>query len=61
MIGRGTEETGTYHIRRHEHPLWKRPVHDVVRKVIERADALDAFGVLRYRIVDDAIVHIQII
>jgi hypothetical protein len=47
MIGRGTEETGTYHIRRHEHSLWKRPVHNVVRKVIERVDALDSFDMHR--------------
>jgi hypothetical protein len=43
MIGRGTEETGTYHIQRHEHSLWKCPVHDIVHKVIEHADALDSF------------------
>jgi hypothetical protein len=47
MIGRGTEKTGIYHIRRHEHSLWKRPVHDVVRKVIERADTLDSFDMHR--------------
>jgi hypothetical protein len=44
---------GTHHIRRNEHPLWQRAIDDIVRKVVEGADAFHALRVLRDCVVDD--------
>ena len=48
----GAMGKGAYHVRRHENPLRERSVDEVIRKVVEVADAALTGHVLRDGVVD---------
>ena len=41
-----------YHVRRHKNPLRERPVDEIIREVVEVADAALTGDVLGYRVID---------